>query len=65
MVRALRASDLHQIGRVFTGLPVLARITFSQAATLTSKQELFISAGNDESEGFVVTNVTEVDLGSG
>jgi hypothetical protein len=62
MLKALRASDLHQLGRVFTGMPVLARISFSNATTLTSKQELFIPAGNNEAAGVTATTVTEVDL---
>lgn len=62
MVRALRASDLHLIGRVFVGLPLVARITFTTGATLSAKQELFISLDEDQT-GDIATTVTEVDLG--
>lgn len=64
MLKALRSSDLHQLGRIFTGMPVLARIRFSNGAGLLSKQELFIPAGNNETGGVTTTTVTEVNLGA-
>lgn len=63
MVRALRASNLHTIGRIFAGLPIISRISFNQAATLAAQQELFISVGEDEASGRISTTITSVDLG--
>jgi hypothetical protein len=62
MVRALRASDLHLIGRVLVGLPQLGRITFSTAAGLVARQELFHFIG-DQAAGLVRTTTTEANLG--
>jgi hypothetical protein len=61
MVRALRASDLHRIGRVFIGLPQLARISFPSEAPLRARHELFQSVGDSASDGIAAT-VTELEL---
>lgn len=45
MVRALRASDLHRIGMMLTGLPQFAHIWFTTAPNLTVHQKLFVPVG--------------------
>ena len=62
MVRALRAADLHLIGRVLVGLPQLGRITFDTSAGLVAHQELFYLTG-DQAAGLVESTVTEANLG--
>jgi len=61
MIRALRASDLHRIGRVLVGLPQLARISFSTGPLVVS-QDLLVSTGDDPGDD-VITTSTSVDLG--
>ncbi|MFC5142932.1 hypothetical protein ACFPK1_32245 [Actinomycetospora rhizophila] len=46
LVRALRASDLHRIGRMFVGLPQISILTFT-SGPLTLQHELVCPAGED------------------
>jgi hypothetical protein len=62
MARALRASDLHLIGRVLVGLPQLGRITFNNTTGLIVRQELFYFAG-DQTDRLAESTVTEANLG--
>jgi hypothetical protein len=62
-VRALRAADLHLIGRVLVGEPQLARVTFNTASGLRARQELFYAVGAAEKAGAVPVTSTEVNLG--
>ena len=47
MVGALRASDLHRIGRVWTGLPQVARVRFTSGPPLVVHQRLAGPIGVD------------------
>jgi hypothetical protein len=49
MVGALRAADLHRIGRVWVGLPQVARVRFTTGPPLAVKQSLSGPAGTDPS----------------
>jgi hypothetical protein len=49
MVGALRAADLHRIGRVWVGLPHVARVRFTTGPPLVVKQTLSGPAGTDPS----------------
>lgn len=60
-VRGLRASDLVRIGRVTSGLPQLAVITFPAGPQLAARQELRIAHGEAE-PGATVTTATQVVL---
>ena len=62
MVKALRASDLHRIGRVLVGLPQIALINFPVEVPLVARQELHSSIGITVDDDIAVT-VTEIELG--
>ena len=47
MVGALRAADLHRIGRVWVGLPQVARVQFSTGPPLIVQQHLSGPVGTD------------------
>jgi hypothetical protein len=47
MVGALRAADLHRIGRVWVGLPQVARLRFTTGPPLTVQQDLSGPVGTD------------------
>ena len=63
MLGALRANDLHRIGRVFTGLPQVALVRFEAAPTLTVVQRLIASAGSDPAAIVRQVTTTRVSLG--
>jgi hypothetical protein len=49
MVGALRAADLHRIGRVWVGLPQVAHVRFTTGPPLAVMQRLSGPAGTDPS----------------
>jgi hypothetical protein len=61
-VRGLRANDLLRIGRVTTGLPQSALITFPSGQPLRAHQDLHVVLGDDE-QGPVALVATEAVLG--
>lgn len=63
MLGALRASDLHRIGRVFAGLPQVALIRFDSGPPLTVDHHLICSAGEDPAAFTRHTVDTQVRLG--
>lgn len=50
MLKAIRAADLHRIGRVICGVPLIARISFNSLPTLVATQELFNCIGQTEQD---------------
>ena len=48
MLKAMRAADLHRIGRVLCGVPLIARITFDSSPVLKSTLEMFNCVGQME-----------------
>jgi hypothetical protein len=63
MLRALRASDLHRIGRMWDGLPQISVLTFT-SAPVTLHHELVSPVGEDPAGTTRHTTVTAVRLGA-
>ncbi|MFI9588158.1 hypothetical protein ACIHCQ_41705 [Streptomyces sp. NPDC052236] len=61
MLRALRASDLHRIGRVYTGLPQVSLLEFG-TAPLTVHHHLVAQVGDEASGTTVHRTDTVVEL---
>ena len=62
MVGALRANDLHRIGRVFTGLPQVALVRFEAGPPLLVEQRLIASGGDDATAVTRHVSTTRVPL---
>jgi hypothetical protein len=62
MLRALRAADLHRIGRVWDGLPQLSVLTFT-SAPLTLSHLLISPVGESAAAAMRHTTATSVRLG--
>ncbi|MCW2580688.1 MAG: hypothetical protein JWR82_2289 [Blastococcus sp.] len=62
MLRALRASDLHRIGRVFVGLPLISLLTFS-SGPLEMHADLICPVGDDAARSDRHHTQTRVVLG--
>ena len=62
MIQALRASDLHRIGRAMTALPQIAYMTFPQVTPLRVRQETLQTPGETGDED-ILPMITEVNLG--